>query len=671
MPWTISEGGILDPAKMFPRSRDRDGSSGGASTSSVDSIVSGTASSRDDKRDSTGSQSTAGSNTTSRRPSLKPLKSPEKESARQLARNFFGYGRKPSSRSSTPTLQMFDESDLMGPGHLERVNSDNSTTSSKFGSFSIKPGFLSGTKSRSGSVQLRDSSWIEDKVNARTSSKTATANNGVTAPLNEAELRQRILQAAREPRCESPLSPLSPLSPTAMIPFPPEPPVLKRPEIPPLPKTMPIVHHKPLGPRQTADWDLDPITNTIEEEDEMIDGLSWIDNETETDAGSKRVSSNDTISEPPTIHSGRNSATSSTAEIPLILDHSCIGPDGMPRVDDLHLSESVPILLDIHAARKERPPPPPDPFLLELQKKENAGLQALCEHLADAPEALLDPIQFFEKRLWALVGCQWLTFGKQLQSPAHDTLLHARPEDGRKVLHLHGPVADGWVLAAKYPNATFYSVSSEDAEYPEDLYDMPSNHHHIYTPSASSPIPFPDNYFDVVVTRTLSSVVKSAQLESVLRESLRILRPGGWLELHTIDPTLTRAGNITRHWIESRVLAPMENDFFSSKPSDRILHLMQDLGYHKVKNARIALPTFPTSRPLSPGGGAGGESDAQKAMVYLGRHFYEEFYGQFLRAGHIGAGSPSWWWDSMAVRQECQRENTCFGLTISFGRKTR
>ncbi|KAK6505590.1 hypothetical protein TWF481_007482 [Arthrobotrys musiformis] len=670
MPWTINDGGILEPAKMFPRSRERDGSSGGASTSSVDSITSGTASSRDDKRDSTGSQSTAGSNTTSRRPSLKPLKSPEKEGARQLARNFFGYGRKPSSRSSTPTLQMFDEADSIGPGQLERVNSDNSTTSSKFSSFSIKPGFLSGTKSRSGSVQLRDSSWIEDKVNARTSSKTATAtNNGVTAPLNEAELRQRILQAAREPRCESPLSPLSPLSPTAMIPFSPEPPVLKRPEIPPLPKTMPNVHKKPLGPRQNADWDLDPMPNTIEEEDEMIDGLSWIDNE--TDAGSKRVSSNDTISEPPTIHSGRNSATSSTAEIPLILDHSCIGPDGMPRVDELHLAESVPILLDIHAAKKERPPPPPDPFLLELQKKENAGLHALCEHLADIPEALLDPIQFFEKRLWALVGCQWLTFGKQLQSPAHDTLLHARPEDQRKVLHLHGPVADGWVLAAKYPNATFYSVSSEDVEYPEDLYDMPSNHHHIYTPSVSSPIPFPDNYFDVVVTRTLSSVVKSSQLESVLRESLRILRPGGWLELHTIDPTLTRAGNITKHWIESRVLAPMENDFFSSKPSDRILHLMQDLGYHKVKNARIALPTFPSSRPQSPGGAAGGESDAQKVMVYLGRHFYEELYGQFLRAGHIGAGSPSWWWDSMAVRQECQRENTCFGLTISFGRKTR
>ncbi|KAF3085587.1 hypothetical protein TWF569_008581 [Orbilia oligospora] len=670
MPWSISEGGILDPAKMFPKSRDRDGSSGGASTSSVDSIVSGTTSSRDDKRDSTGSQSTAGSNTTSRRPSLKPLKSPEKESARQLARNFFGYGRKPSSRSSTPTLQMFDETDSIGPGHLERVNSDGSTTSSKFSSFSIKPGFLSGTKSRSGSVQLRDSSWIEDKVNARTSSKTATApSNGFTAPLNEAELRQRILQAAREPRCDSPLSPLSPLSPTAMIPFPLEPPILKRPEIPPLPKTMPIVHKKPLGPRENADWDLDPMTHTIEEEDEMLDGLSWIDND--TDVGSKRVSSNDTISEPPTIHSGRNSATSSTAEIPLILDHSCIGPDGMPRVDELHLSESVPILLDIHAAKKERPPPPPDPFLLELQKKENAGLHALCEHLADVPEALLDPIQFFEKRLWALVGCQWLTFGKQLQSPAHDTLLHARPEDGRKVLHLHGPVADGWVLAAKYPNATFYSVSSEDVEYPEDLYSMPSNHHHIYTPSVSSPIPFPDDYFDVVVTRTLSSVVKSSQLESVLRESLRILRPGGWLELHTIDPTLTRAGNITKHWIESRVLAPMENDFFSSKPSDRILHLMQDLGYHKVKNARIALPTFPVSRPLSPSGGAGGELDAQNVMVYLGRHFYEELYGQFLRAGHIGAGSPSWWWDSMAVRQECQRENTCFGLTISFGRKTR
>ncbi|KAF3928190.1 hypothetical protein AA313_de0206214 [Arthrobotrys entomopaga] len=647
MPWSISEGGILDHTKIFPRPRDRDGSSGGASTSSVDSIAS--ASSSNGKRDSTGSQSTAGS--TSRKPSVKSLKSPEKESTRQLARNFFS--RKPSSRSSTPTLQLMDDNDPP-PGPLERVDSHSSTRSSKFGSFSIKPGFLSGHSSRSSSVQLKDSSWLEDKFHARTGSKTAPAANiSAATPLDEADLKQRILRAAREPRCESPLSP------TSTYIFPPSSPetlVLRRPEIPPLPKMTPMLHRKPLGPRQNADWDLDPMTPTIEEEDEM-EGLSWIDNE--TDAGSKRVSSNDTISEPPTIHSGRNSATSSTAEIPLILDQSCLGPDGMPRMDEMHLSESVPLLLDLNSSRKI---PPASPFLLELQRKEDSGLRSICDHLADVPEALLDPILFFEQRLWALVAFQWLTFGKQLQSPAHDTLSHARPEEARKVLHLHGPVADGWVLAAKYPNATFYSVSTEEPEYPVDQYIMPSNHNHIYTPSISSPLPFPDNYFDVVVTRTLSSVLKSEELEAVLRESLRILRPGGWLELHTIDPTLARAGNITKHWIESRVLAPMENDIFSARPSDRILHRMQELGYHKVKNARIALPTFTTD---------GGESDAQKIMVHLGRHFYEELYGQFLRAGHIGAGNPAWWWDSTAVRQECQRENTCFGLTISFGRKTR
>ncbi|KAF3938497.1 hypothetical protein ABW19_dt0205600 [Dactylella cylindrospora] len=446
---------------------------------------------------------------------------------------------------------------------------------------------------------------------------------------------------------------------------------MRRPEIPPLPKLVPVMHKKPLGPRQNADWDLDPITPnvaTIEEEDELLDGLSWID----TDTGSKRVSSNDTISEPLTIHSGQNSATSSTAEIPLILDHSCLGPDGLPRVDGMNLVESVPILLDIKDPTPQLPTMPPSDFLLELEKMERAGLRAICENLCETPEVPQESPLFFEKRLWALMACQWLTFGKQLQSPAHDSLFYARPDDARKVLHLHGPAADGWVLAAKYPNATFYSVASQDVAHPNGAYAMPPNHHHLFTPAVSSPIPFPDNYFDVVVTRTLSSVLKWDELESVLRESLRILKPGGWLELHTIDPTLTRAGNITKHWIESRVLAPMENDFFSAKPSDRIIHLMNELGYHKVKNARIALPTFATAntRPVSMAVGAGGESDAQKVMVHLGRHFYEELYGQFLRAGHIGEGKPTWWWDSVAVRQECERENTCFGLTISFGRKS-
>src|SRR5947207_8460586 len=91
---------------------------------------------------------------------------------------------------------------------------------------------------------------------------------------------------------------------------------------------------------------------------------------------------------------------------------------------------------------------------------------------------------------------------------------------------------DGWVFAAKYPNATIYSVSSHNVTAASHTWSSPTNHHPLYTPAVTSPIPFPDNYFDVVITRTLSSVLKSDELESVLRESLRILKPSGWLELH-------------------------------------------------------------------------------------------------------------------------------------------
>jgi len=192
-------------------------------------------------------------------------------------------------------------------------------------------------------------------------------------------------------------------------------------------------------------------------------------------------------------------------------------------------------------------------------------------------------------------------------------------------------------------------------------------------------MPFPDNYFDVVVTRTLSSVLKADELDSVLRESFRVLRPGGWLELHTIDPTLTRAGDITKRWIESRILVPMENNFFSVRPSDRILGIMDELGYSAVKSARIALPTVQSARNKglhsqnndknSNNNSGGGDNDAQKVMVYLGRQLYEELYGQFLQAGHIGDGIPQWWWNSKTVKKECERGNTCFGLTISFGQK--
>jgi len=81
-------------------------------------------------------------------------------------------------------------------------------------------------------------------------------------------------------------------------------------------------------------------------------------------------------------------------------------------------------------------------FLKTLSKMENAGLKIMCKRLSEewdwADESQLEEIAF-EKRIWATVASQWLTFGKQLQSPGHELLSGSTKDDTRRVLHLHGP----------------------------------------------------------------------------------------------------------------------------------------------------------------------------------------------------------------------------------------
>src|SRR5438309_7182289 len=71
-------------------------------------------------------------------------------------------------------------------------------------------------------------------------------------------------------------------------------------------------------------------------------------------------------------------------------------------------------------------------------------------------------------------------------------------------------VADGWVLAAKYPNVTVYSVSSQDISNPPCAWPAPLNHHPLYLHRRNSTLPFPDNYFDVISTKSFSAILKAS-----------------------------------------------------------------------------------------------------------------------------------------------------------------
>ncbi|KAH7070986.1 hypothetical protein FB567DRAFT_539064 [Paraphoma chrysanthemicola] len=315
------------------------------------------------------------------------------------------------------------------------------------------------------------------------------------------------------------------------------------------------------------------------------------------------------------------------------------------------------------------------PFARALAKMEGAGARIIAARLSEEWEGLEDDESYqevvFEKRLWALTAYQRLTQNKQLQSPAHELLSGSRPADQRRILHLHGSLADGWILATRYPTSTVYTLSTSPTT-PTSTYPAPLNHHSLYLPSLTAPSPFPDNYFDAIVSRSLATTLRNDEWARAFFDCMRVLKPGGQIEVLSVDAHLSCEGPKLRDWVDEMLSNRLEAHGVSRQASDTVLDTMEIVGLENIRRARVALPAhspkaLPAGRPGTSSSAATvpqatqDSTDASRMMSFLGRHFYQDLYGKFLRSEH----GEEWFWTRRDVRDECERYKTKMVLTIA------
>ncbi|KAJ8110989.1 hypothetical protein OPT61_g6307 [Boeremia exigua] len=320
------------------------------------------------------------------------------------------------------------------------------------------------------------------------------------------------------------------------------------------------------------------------------------------------------------------------------------------------------------------------PFARALGKMEAAGARIVSARLSEEWEGLDDDDEslqevVFEKRLWALTAYQRLTQNKQLQSPAHDLLANSRPTEQRRVLHLHGNLADGWVLATRYPAATVYTLSSANTSNLPTSHPAPLNHHSLFSPSISSAMPFPDNYFDVVVSRFVSTSLRNDEWARSFFDCMRVLKPGGSIEILSVDAHMNGEGPQLQSWVDEHVTCRLEAHNISMVPSESVLDTMEIVGLENIRRARVALPAYlgspkAVARPAPSNNGLPTPSpqdvvDASRMMAYLGRHFYQDLYGKFVRASQ----GEEWFWSRKDIRDECEKYQTKMVLTIACAQK--
>ncbi|KAJ5085095.1 Methyltransferase type 11 [Penicillium argentinense] len=161
--------------------------------------------------------------------------------------------------------------------------------------------------------------------------------------------------------------------------------------------------------------------------------------------------------------------------------------------------------------------------------------------------------------MWAMDALRSLNGGKLLTSPAGKrisrTLQSSNPQDDQKrkpirILDLGGHAACEWAwhAAHEFPDAKVYSVI-KGSQVKNNGIKGPRNHR---TVSVSNlwELPFKNNQFDVITTRSLHALLKSEcptsldrdEYDLVLKECRRCLKPGGYLEFMLLDAEISHAG---------------------------------------------------------------------------------------------------------------------------------
>ncbi|ORZ07833.1 S-adenosyl-L-methionine-dependent methyltransferase [Absidia repens] len=118
---------------------------------------------------------------------------------------------------------------------------------------------------------------------------------------------------------------------------------------------------------------------------------------------------------------------------------------------------------------------------------------------------------------------------------------------GAQVLDIGcGPGSWTMEIAGEYPKSTIVGIDMTNV-FPRDI--KPTNCH-FYQCNALQGLPFEDASFDYVFMRFMSQGIELEQWDPLLKDIIRVLKTGGWVEVVEVDLELHRTGPTTKLYNE-------------------------------------------------------------------------------------------------------------------------
>lgn len=206
-------------------------------------------------------------------------------------------------------------------------------------------------------------------------------------------------------------------------------------------------------------------------------------------------------------------------------------------------------------------------------------------------------LEQMQSSAWHVSARKEVHGGKLISSPIVGSFKGRRDV---KILDLAGQVhcSWAWTVAAEHPVASVITTVSSDAEahVAESGLEGPSNHVVVAAPKAWE-LPFDDDTFDVISARNMYAHLKTLwpkgaaadEWDLTLRECLRVLKRGGYLEFDLLDAELAHPDSAGQA-LGVEFAFTLKTRGYDPCAGKNFLPRLKRAGFGEIKRAWMVLP---------------------------------------------------------------------------------
>lgn len=207
---------------------------------------------------------------------------------------------------------------------------------------------------------------------------------------------------------------------------------------------------------------------------------------------------------------------------------------------------------------------------------------------------------------WNVMAIKLLNGGRLIAAPVAKRLarlssmgpkMDGTPRDRARILDLGGQATCDWAwhCATEYPNTKVYTITTKALrQLSNSNIRGPKNHRQVAVDRLVK-LPFRNNQFDLISAREIYTILREQapngqdEWDACLKECMRVLKPGGYLEFSIMDSDIVNAGPLG--------LAKGVEFGFSLKtlgydptPTKLFIQRLSGAGFVHIKRAWVFLP---------------------------------------------------------------------------------